>query len=268
MKACGSQVAGVLLVLYLVEPRSTAALELDGTRVSYVKFRTLPSCQNVTSFSFEFVTSRATGLLLYSELGEKGGRGGGGGGGYTFLDLRLVRGAVVFRFNYGAGSRLLTVGDNYHDNKRHSVKIEQSGDWIKLFVDDVIRIYSSPAGEFHRWTLTQPTLTGESFVYFGGVPLSFESHLGFMALPSVFFEQHFQGSIYAVLYWDCEGRVAVTPEMLEGEGVRTNVDDSCLDHNPCQNQGECSSTDVGPNCDCSRTDFTGTLCHSSKEPLV
>jgi len=249
MTICGVHFCALLLKILQMFERVRSMMVLDGTQSSFVKFPALPVCSN-TSVSFDFLTGAPSGLLFYS---------GGLAGRNSFMELKLIRGLVCFRFNCGAGTRTLCAGEQTNDNKWHSVNIVRTILETKLIVDAVI-----PGYTLQGVSQYQPNSHTDSSVYVGGVPSVFIRQLETLALPSVVFEQPIRGSVRGVTYSSsCDGWKSVSAQVVDSNGVRTNTDDSCSDHNPCQNNGDCLSTDVGPHCECSRTDFNGTLCQTS-----
>ena len=134
------------------------------------------------------------------------------------------------------------------------------------------------------------------YTFIGGLPTEFSTDgdwLSRLAAPSAAFEPRFVGWIrrlaYSVTGCDrsttsgrtpnggtartvtgnsgtssfvrlSEGYAADDVRLLSGSGLRSNVDESCADYDPCQNGATCLSTDLGPVCDCSSVEYTGALC--------
>lgn len=55
-----------------------------------------------------------------------------------------------------------------------------------------------------------------------------------------------------------------SPQLIESVGMRQTDDDYCkrtsIEEEYCKNEGICYSTNEGPKCDCSFTDFDGRRC--------
>lgn len=98
--------------------------------------------------------------------------------------------------------------------------------------------------------------------------------------------KHFDGSIKNLLYRLYPQGVS-SPQLIDSYGTRLTDDDYCNNENNnninfnkivlnnqsllinnykneyCKNNGHCFSTNNGPKCDCSFTDYNGKLCDKS-----
>jgi len=231
---------------------SVAGVLLDGSPDSHALFpawigrcpSTTSSSNRTTTLSFDFETRRANCLVLYADDGRE------------FVEVRLIRGTAMLRL--GAG-RALTAGSGLNDGRTHSVVVTLTDQLATLAVDRASQSLSllSPTR-----SLTTPTTPANFSVYVGGLPIEFRSdqRLEQLAAPSAAFEPALIGSVRNVAYSTrCGGDVEVV-RMVSGSGIRSGVDDSCADYDPCQNSAPCLSTDEGPLCDCSFTDYVGPFC--------
>jgi len=222
-----------------------AGVLLDGSPDSHARFPAwMRRCASTTSgsnwtttLSFDFETRRASCLVLYADDDLQ------------FVEVRLVRGTAMLRVSAG---RPLTAGSGLDDGRTHSVVVTLSHQKATLTVDRSSQ--SLP--------VVTPATPANFSVYVGGLPVQFRSgrHLEQLAAPSVAFQPSFVGSVRNIAYATrCGGDVEVV-RMMSGSGVRSGVDDSCADYDPCQNSAPCLSTDQGPLCDCSFTDYVGPFC--------
>ena len=228
-------------------PKWCYAFRLEGSQTSFAKFPKWRPCQN-GSFTFEFNTAHQNGLLMYMDDGGK----------FDFLELKLVGGVIRLRLNLGEGTTILTVGQNLNDRQWHKVEVARSEEDTTLIVDKESQTQKSQGSEFAFGNLTK-----NSFMFVGGMPITYSAKLSLLALPSVMFEPRYGGSVRNILYSNC-GKPLVREDMIESRGVRTNSLDLCEEENPCKHQGICISTDTGSICDCSGTEYEGQLCETGE----
>jgi len=252
MKPQPEVIAKLVLATSAMLFTAVAAVLLDGSPNSHARFPAWTrSCSSTTSssnwtttLSFNFETRRGSCLVLYADNGHE------------FVEVRLVRGTATLRL--GAG-RALAAGSGLHDGRTHSVVVSLTDQVATFTVDRASQSLPVVAPTRYVGTSTTPT---DFSVYVGGLPVEFRSgpRIEQLAAPSAAFEPAFVGSVRNVAYTTrCGGDVEVVV-MTSGSGVRSGVDDSCADYDPCHNSAPCLSTDEGPLCDCSFTDYAGPLC--------
>lgn len=245
--ACIMVISLQLVALYLLLSsvfHRNSCLFLDGSTSSYAKFPKWPSCSN-SSLSFEFATRRPNGLLLYVEFQKK----------LSFMKLKLVGGSLNLQFNHGSGVKVLLVGENLHDGRRHVVTLHVDSLLVLLSVDSMIQAQ-------HVMDFADHSLIG-GYLYVGGLPNDFIVQIDALVLIFVLFETRFQGSVTAMVYSQCSAK-PTSVRMLEASGLRSISDEICEEQNPCQNNGECVSTETGVVCDCSDTEYSGTHCEAGQ----
>jgi len=254
-------VARLLLATSVMLFASVAGVLLDGSPGSHARFpawtRRCPSTSTATSagnwtaaattLSFDFETRRASCLLVYADDGRE------------FVEVRLTRGTAMLRL--GAG-RTLSAGSGLHDARTHSVLLELTDHVATFSVDRLSQSLPFASPSRSPAAGVSQTAPIDFSVYVGGLPADFRSgeRLERLAAPSAAFEPAFVGSVRNVAYTtQCDADAEVV-RMVSGSGVRSGVDDSCADYDPCQNSAPCLSTDEGPLCDCSATDYVGPFC--------
>ena len=241
-----SNIYEIIHVLFLLLPCLTC-FQLEGSHTSYAKFPPWNPCMN-GSIKFEFKTLDSEGLLLYMD----------DGGQYDYVEIKLVSGMLRLRIHIGEHELplILTQGFRLHDNQWHQVQISISGRKMTYKVDNLQSI-----GLIHGEDLQFGNEFSNGFMFVGGLPIIYHTKLWHLSLPSVVFEQHFNGSVRNLLYSDC-GQSYESVRLVDSEGVRNNVEDPCQERNPCLNQGICISTDLGTRCDCSATHYQGGICET------
>jgi len=248
-------VVKVVLVTSAMLLTAVDGVMLDGSPNSHARFPTwIPRCPSTTSgsnwtatLSFDFETRRASCLVLYADNGHE------------FVVIHLVRGTSRLRLD---GGRTLTVGSGLNDGRTHSVELSLTAHLATLTVDRSSQHFTlvppSPS------PVSSSASTGDFSVFVGGLPVEFRSgqRLEQLAAPSVAFEPTFVGSVRNMAYTTrCDDDdVDDVLRMTSGSGVRSGVDDSCADYDPCQNAAPCLNTDEGPLCDCSFTGYVGPFC--------
>ncbi|CAH1124036.1 unnamed protein product [Ceutorhynchus assimilis] len=243
---------------------------LDGSSESYSQFRKWGGGTNGT-LEFEFKTDQPNGLLLYTD----------DGGTYDFFEIKLVEGALRLRYNLGGGAQIITVGKELNDGHWHKVQLQRHEERTILTVDGASQMRTSRGKEFNFGKLET-----NSDVYIGGLPKWYNKKLALLALPSVFFEPRFIGSVRNLIYPDVEGGVARRQEtrpkdhrcdgpivagtesicLPQSRVLRGNSSDACEARDPCQHGGICISTDSGPICECRNSDYEGEFCEKDKAP--
>ena len=183
------------------------------------------------------------------------------GGRFDFLELKLVGGVIRLRLNLGEGATILAVGQNLNDRQWHKVEVSRNEEDTTLKLDKESQTQKSLGQEYAFGNLSQ-----NSFMFVGGMPITYSAKLSLLALPSVMFEPRYRGSVRNLLYSNCGGALERV-DMIESRGVRTNKLDLCEEENPCKHEGICISTDSGSICDCSATEYEGPVCEEREYKL-
>ncbi|VDP12219.1 unnamed protein product [Soboliphyme baturini] len=227
---------------------------LDGSPGCYVRFpKWYHAFEN--TLSFEFVTGKPNGLLLYTD----------DGGGSNFFEISLVSGRLQLLFSLGKQQSGATIAEQHpvqvatidslslNDRKWHRVNLYQFWERVQLQLDD-LSVYKSV--EHNEFVFGSYDLNSDVFI--GGVPQS--SSPDSLSYPAVKLMVHFEGSIRNLMYRTLPNGMTV-PAMLDSVGVRQTDIDYCVEH-ICLNHGVCYSTDDGARCNCEETDFEGERCET------
>ena len=226
----------IFLLTNLLAVQVQGEIHVDGSDSSYARYPKWNACTNA-SFSFQFKTAQADGLLMYM---DDGGR-------YDFLELMHTSGRVQLVLNIvdGREGRVqIEVGRNVNDGRWHRVEIRRNRMETTLMVDDVSSSRVAFGSDFIFGDLDT-----NSDVFFGGLPDTYSQDLHTMALPSAFFQPRFAGSIRNVLYGNCSC-LTTRAEYVSGEKVDLDPKEQCDIRNPCKDGCICISEDEGPACDC------------------
>ncbi|XP_061165140.1 neurexin-1-like isoform X3 [Saccostrea echinata] len=226
--------------LFLVSLSSISSFKLEGSSSSYAKFQKWKPCQN-GSLHFEFQTSMASALLLYTD-----------DGGFTdYFELSLLVGALQLKVNLGGSQVRLNLGNNLNDSRWHKVGMFRQGRTVTLTVDQL-----STSQEFYGRNL-EFGRGRNSPVFIGGLPSLYNDRQSDLTLQHVIYQPFLNGYVRNVLYSNC-GESLIRPEMLDSSGIvgETNL---CSRH-LCKNGGVCITRDTQTTCDCSRTDYEGKFC--------
>ena len=220
-------------------PRSVDAVFIHGTESSYVRYPRWNSCPNA-SLSFEFRTAQPEGLLLYAD----------DGGLYDFFEISHSGGSVAAILNIvdGRDSNVeMRIGRNVNDGQWHRVELRRNRMETTMLVDGVQDSSFSFGSNFN---FGGSSLQNNSFVYVGGLPVSFSQTLHALSLPSVVFKPRFKGHVRNVMYGNCTC-LTVRASPLDGVGYSAVPAEACDVRNNCTKGCVCISVDAGSKCDCS-----------------
>ena len=226
------------ILLYCLSCSTTQALEFSGEPNTYARFPKWNACPNA-SLSFEFKTRQSSALLMYT---DDNGR-------YDFLQLALTKGAVRLLINFvSQENRFVDIEANtaaLNDGEWHRVEIRRNRMETILYVDgtQTSKVALGSDSDFG------PNVTHNNYVFFGGVPSSYEGNLRDLALPEVFFSQKFRGEMRNILYFNCSC-IPVRASVLDSDDVSMDRPEACELSDPCPKDCPCVSLDDGSGCEC------------------
>uniref|UniRef100_A0A7I4Z531 Neurexin-3a n=1 Tax=Haemonchus contortus TaxID=6289 RepID=A0A7I4Z531_HAECO len=251
-------------ILVLVDVHSIAAIILSGAPNSYARYpKWAHSFEN--SLSFEFKTKQSHGLLLYTDDGGVNG---------NFYSISISDGRVQLDFRLGDnandfGSRRVVNTIRIEevrvdDDRWHSLALFQSWENVKMELDAslVFKILNQRSFIFGN-------ILKNSDVFVGGVPQ--DTHLlPVMSSPLRRYARHLAGNIRNLVY-RLYPQGVTSPQLLDVHGARQNEDDYCRptgfssrEQFVCRNGGRCYSTNEGPKCDCTLSEYDGKHCETEK----
>uniref|UniRef100_A0A915D4Y4 Neurexin n=1 Tax=Ditylenchus dipsaci TaxID=166011 RepID=A0A915D4Y4_9BILA len=257
---------------------ATEAVILSGGANSFARYpKWAQTFEN--QLNFEFKTKVGDAILLYTDDGAIHS---------NFYAISIVDGRLQLDFRLGDESqddlvkrpvmqiRVQDVAVN--DNRWHKFVLFQAWENVKVQVDDtvVFKILNQRSFAFGN-------LRTNSDVFVGGLPKDLH-HLSAMSSPLRRHSKHFAGSIKNLVYRLYPQGVS-SPQLIDSNGTRQTDDEYCSNkltysssasiesNDPsttsllqyCKNNGRCYSSNTGPKCDCSFTDYEGRQCDTKKK---
>ncbi|XP_053365363.1 neurexin 3a isoform X5 [Clarias gariepinus] len=211
---------------------SCLGLEFLGARGQWARFLRWDASTR-SDLSFRVKTDASTALLLYFD-----------DGGYCdFLQLMVVEGKLQLRFSIDCAETTLVSGKRVNDSSWHSVTVSRANLRTVLGVDG-----DSKADEVRPQRQYMKIV---SDLFLGGVPQDIRSSA--LTLPTAKDLPPFKGVIRDLKYGNKE------PTLLSSQRVRMDTEGVCTE-NPCENGGICALVDGEPQCDCSKTEYSGRFC--------
>ncbi|CAD6193858.1 unnamed protein product [Caenorhabditis auriculariae] len=286
----GQRAAKLLLLLAPLLTPPVDAIILAGAPDSYARYpKWAHSFEN--SLSLELKTRQSDGLLLYTDDGNVNG---------NFYALTVFEGKIQLEFRLGDNSNdfgprrpvnTIRIDEvRVDDDKWHTLNIFQviffaDGKCFRLFVPHKTLLKSDGLQSWENvkleldYTLVFKILNQRSFVFgnilknsdvfVGGVPPDVHV-LPTMSSPLRRYTRHLAVNVRNLVYRQYPQGVT-SPQLLDAHGARHNEDDQCratgvLSREKffCQNGGVCYSTNEGPKCDCSLSEFEGKMCDFSR----
>ncbi|VDN21470.1 unnamed protein product [Gongylonema pulchrum] len=211
--------------------------------------------------SLDFRTKQDNALLLYADDGGVQG---------NFYSLTIANGRLQLDFRLGDESNdlsserpVITMRLNdivVSDYRWHRLTLFQAWENVKLQLDDAVLFKI-----LNQHSFVFGNLKTSSDIFIGGVPKDIHL-LGVMSSPLKRHTRTFAGGVKNLLYRMYPQGVT-SPQLIESVGMRQSDEDYCKPTNIagtedhfCRNSGICYSTNEGPKCDCSFTDFQGRRC--------
>uniref|UniRef100_A0A1I8EZM9 Laminin G domain-containing protein n=1 Tax=Wuchereria bancrofti TaxID=6293 RepID=A0A1I8EZM9_WUCBA len=254
----------LLLLLIILLTDGSNAILLSGAPGSYARYpKWMHTFEN--QLSLDFRTKQPNALLLYTD-------DGGIQGNFYSLTITNKKLQLDFRLgdetNYLSSERpVVTMRLNdveVSDYRWHRLTLFQAWENIKLQLDDAVLFKI-----LNQHSFVFGNLKTNSDMFIGGVPKD-TYLLGAMSSPLKRHTISFAGGVKNLLY-RLYPQGVTTPQLIESVGMRQSDDDYCKVTNIagkndyfCRNGGICYSTNDGPKCDCSFTDFRGQRCEQAR----
>ncbi|KAK6109180.1 Laminin G domain family protein [Brugia pahangi] len=250
----------LLLLLIILLADGSNAILLSGAPGSYARYpKWMHTFEN--QLSLDFRTKQPNALLLYTDDGGIQG---------NFFSLTITNKKLQLDFRLGDETNYLSserpvvtmrLNDiEVSDYRWHRLTLFQAWENVKLQLDDTVlfKILNQNSFVFGN-------LKTNSDMFIGGVPKD-TYLLGAMSSPLKRHTISFAGGVKNLLY-RLYPQGVTAPQIIESVGMRQSDDDYCKITNIaskndyfCRNGGICYSTNDGPKCDCSFTDFRGQRC--------
>ncbi|VDP14004.1 unnamed protein product [Onchocerca flexuosa] len=243
-----------LLIILLME--GSNAILLSGAPGSYARYpKWMHTFEN--QLSLDFRTKQSNALLLYTDDG--GVRG-------NFYSLTIANKKLQLDFRLGDESNYLSSERPVITMRVNDVEVSDYR-WHRLTLfqlDDTVLFKI-----LNQHSFVFGNLKTNSDMFIGGVPKD-TYLLGAMSSPLKRHTIPFAGGVKNLLY-RLHPQGVTSPQLTESVGTRESNDDYCKpttllgkENYYCRNGGICYSTNEGPNCDCSFTDFQGHRCEHAR----
>ncbi|KAM3716727.1 Neurexin-1a [Dirofilaria immitis] len=254
----------LLFLLMILLTKESNAILLSGAPGSYARYpKWVHTFEN--QLSLDFRTKQNSGMLLYTDDGGVQG---------NFYSLTIADKKLQLDFRLGDESNYLSserpvntmrLNDvEVNDYRWHRLTLFQAWENVKLQLDDTILFKI-----LNQHNFAFGDLKTNSDMFIGGVPKD-TYLLGTMSSPLKRHTIPFIGEVKNLLY-RLHPQGVTSPQLIESVGMRESDDDYCKptsiagkDDYFCRNGGICYSTNEGPNCDCSFTDFQGRRCEQNR----
>ncbi|VDD94757.1 unnamed protein product [Enterobius vermicularis] len=240
------------------------AIILPGAPNSYARYPKLRSSHE-TQIAFDFRTKQKNALLLYTDDGAKNG---------NLYAVTICDGQIQFECRIGddlievpqrrAIITLRVENVVVSDNRWHNFNVTKRWDEIRVQVDNKVQ-------ETKIYQRNFVFCTGEecSDVYIGGIPKELYL-LPSMSSPLRRYTKTFAGTVKNLIY-SIAPHGMTSPPLIKEVGLRQSDEDYCepprlseREEYYCRNEGFCYSTNDGPMCDCSFSEFDGRRCEQPK----
>ncbi|BFZ21895.1 hypothetical protein BsWGS_24934 [Bradybaena similaris] len=206
-----------------------------GESETFARYPKWNACNNA-SIMFEFRTTQADGLLMYTNYhGER-----------NSIQVAITEGAIQLRISFVEEKEQnveLILGNNMNNGNWHSIEVKRNRMETTLFVDN------SQSSKVAFGDDVGEEMDTNTYMYFGGIPSSIIQNQAEPLIPSKVLNTPFRGEIRNIVYFNCSC-IPVRASMLEGLGVNTEPKEACDIRNPCPTGCHCVSGNDGPGCTC------------------
>uniref|UniRef100_A0A0N5ASR9 Neurexin-3 n=1 Tax=Syphacia muris TaxID=451379 RepID=A0A0N5ASR9_9BILA len=262
---------------------TATAIILPGAPNSYAKYPKLSPAYE-TQIVFDFRTKQSNALLLYTDDSGKNG---------NLYVITICDGQIQFECRLGDDvlevpqqRNILTIrveNINVNDNRWHNFNFSKTFDNIRIQVDD--KVYET---KIYQQNFLFCDGDDCSDVYIGGVPKELYL-LPSMSSPLRRYTKTFAGTLKNLIYrisphgkplkmlsklddlGESSGNRMTSPPLVKEVGLRQSDEDHCeqprlseREKYYCKNDGLCYSTNEGPMCDCTFSEFDGRQCEQPK----
>ncbi|KAM6985012.1 neurexin-2-like [Aplochiton taeniatus] len=237
MGRCKGRAVWPLLLAGMLLSVMGTALEYEGVPGQWARYGQWEAKAS-GELSFILKTNVSKALVLYLD----------DGGNCDFLELLVADGRLHLRFTiHCAEPASLHTETRINDQRWHRVLLTRNYKETRLAVDNEDKVAEVKS--------KRSEMIVASDLYVGGI--SPDVRLSALTSSTVKYEPPFQGLIANLKLGEAQ------PVLLDGQGVRSDLEYLCVTHNPCSNKGLCSSRQGEVFCDCNNTAYRGTYCHEA-----
>ncbi|KAA8582438.1 hypothetical protein FQN60_006109 [Etheostoma spectabile] len=198
---------------------------------------------SVGELSFSLKTNISKALVLYLD----------DGGNCDFLELLIAGGRLQLRFAiHCAEPATVHMETRVNDDRWHMVLLTRNFRETLLMVDGETKVAEVKS--------KRKEMAVVSDLFVGGIPP--DVRLSALTSSTVKYEPPFQGLISNLKVGE------MPPNLLNSQGIQSDLEYLCTKQNPCFNGGFCSIQYGEVHCDCTLTRFKGKYCKEEECSIV
>ncbi|XP_037401776.1 neurexin 2a isoform X15 [Pygocentrus nattereri] len=211
------------------------ALEFDGLPGQWARYGRWEEAGGTGELSFTMKTNISRAVVLYLD----------DGGDCDFLELLISEGRPLLRFAIHCGEPAsLHLETRVSDERWHRVLLTRNYRQTALAVDAESKVAEVKS--------KRREMVVASDLFVGGIPP--DVRLSALTSSTVKYEPPFRGLIANLKLGEA------APVLLDGQGVKNDLEYLCAKQNPCSNGGFCSIHQGEVVCDCASTSYKGKYC--------
>ncbi|XP_036443893.1 neurexin 2a isoform X4 [Colossoma macropomum] len=211
------------------------ALEFDGLPGQWARYGRWEEAGGTGELSFTMKTNISRAVVLYLD----------DGGDCDFLELLISEGRPLLRFAIHCGEPAsLHLETRVSDERWHRVLLTRNYRQTALAVDAESKVAEVKS--------KRREMVVASDLFVGGIPP--DVRLSALTSSTVKYEPPFRGLIANLKLGEAP------PVLLDGQGVKNDLEYLCAKQNPCSNGGFCSIHQGEVLCDCANTGYKGKYC--------
>uniref|UniRef100_A0A8B9JD74 Neurexin 2 n=1 Tax=Astyanax mexicanus TaxID=7994 RepID=A0A8B9JD74_ASTMX len=235
---------GLLAAFSLVAYSSlVAALEFDGLPGQWARYGRWEEAGGTGELSFTMKTNISRAVVLYLD----------DGGDCDFLEVLISEGRPLLRFAIHCGEPAsLHLETPVSDERWHRVLLTRNYRQTTLAVDAESKVAEVKS--------KRREMVVASDLFVGGIPP--DVRLSALTSSTVKYEPPFRGLIANLKLGEAP------PVLLDGQGVKNDLEYLCAKQNPCSNGGFCSIQQGEVLCDCANTGYKGKYCTEGRGESV
>ncbi|XP_049322655.1 neurexin 2a isoform X6 [Astyanax mexicanus] len=212
-----------------------AALEFDGLPGQWARYGRWEEAGGTGELSFTMKTNISRAVVLYLD----------DGGDCDFLEVLISEGRPLLRFAIHCGEPAsLHLETPVSDERWHRVLLTRNYRQTTLAVDAESKVAEVKS--------KRREMVVASDLFVGGIPP--DVRLSALTSSTVKYEPPFRGLIVNLKLGEAP------PVLLDGQGVKNDLEYLCAKQNPCSNGGFCSIQQGEVLCDCANTGYKGKYC--------
>ncbi|XP_072518902.1 neurexin-2-beta isoform X12 [Salminus brasiliensis] len=211
------------------------ALEFDGLPGQWARYGRWEEAGGTGELSFTMKTNISRAVVLYLD----------DGGDCDFLEVLISEGRPLLRFAIHCGEPAsLHLETRVSDERWHRVLLTRNYRQTALAVDAESKVAEVKS--------KRREMVVASDLFVGGIPP--DVRLSALTSSTVKYEPPFRGLIANLKLGEAP------PVLLDGQGVKNDLEYLCAKQNPCSNGGFCSIQQAEVLCDCTNTGYKGRYC--------